>query len=244
MNFIHRSAKLGSNCTVGHFSVIEEGVIIGDNVSIGNNVTIHSDTLIGSGNNIADGCIVGKWPKPAKSSTAKLDSKLPALTIGNNCNIGSQTIIYRGSNLGENVTLGDQAFIREKVIIKDNVVIGRGVSVENQVSICANTKIQTNAYITAYTVLEENVFIAPGVITTNDNLMGRTEERFKHISGPIIKKGARVGGGSVLLPGVKVAEESFIAAGALINKDTETAKVYVGVPGKILREVPENEKIT
>lgn len=75
-------------------------------------------------------------------------------------------------------------------------------------------------YITAYTNIGEHCFIAPMVTTTNDNFMGRTQERFKHISGANIQDGARVGGGSILLPGVTVAEESFIAAGAVVTKDT------------------------
>jgi acetyltransferase-like isoleucine patch superfamily enzyme len=139
--------------------------------------------------------------------------------------------------------VGDQASIREKVTIGDSVVVGRGVAVENQVEIGSYTKIQTNAYITAYTTIEERVFIAPTVTTTNDNFMGRTKERFKLVRGPIIKKGARVGGASILLPGVTVAEESFIAAGALVNKDTEQAKVYVGVPARMLRDVADREKL-
>ena len=54
-------------------------------------------------------------------------------------------------------------------------MIGRGSLVENDTTIGAMTKIQAEAYITAYSTLEEHVFIAPCVVTTNDNFMGRTE---------------------------------------------------------------------
>ena len=46
------------------------------------------------------------------------------------------------------------------------------------------TKIQADAYITAYSTLEEHVFIAPCVVTTNDNWMGRTEKRLREHQGP------------------------------------------------------------
>ncbi|TCS95626.1 acyltransferase [Hazenella coriacea] len=242
-NFIHDSAVLGNNVNIGYFSVIEEGVVLGDDVTIGNNVTIHAGTVIGSGVYISDNCVVGRWPRPAKASTVKVDSDLPALVIGEGTTLGANTVLYRGSTLGKEVMVGDQASVREKCTIGDRVVIGRGVAVENQVEIGSFTKIQTNAYITAYTTLEECVFIAPTVTTTNDNFMGRTKERFKYVRGPLVKKGARVGGGSILLPGITVAEESFIAAGALVNKDTEPAKLYVGVPARTLRDVPDREKL-
>jgi acetyltransferase-like isoleucine patch superfamily enzyme len=242
-HIIHETAELKPHVSIGHYSVIEEGVVLGEHVTIGNNVTICAGTIIGSHVYIADNCVIGRWPRPAKSSTVKVDRTLRPLTIGEGTTIGANTVLYRGSSIGKDGMIGDLASIREKCEIGDNVVIGRGVAIENQVKIGSHTKIQTNAYITAYTTLEERVFIAPTVTTTNDNFMGRTEERFKSIGGPVIKRGARVGGGSVLLPNVVVAEESFIAAGALVNKNTEPGKVYVGVPARTLRDVPAREKL-
>ncbi|MFC4077398.1 acyltransferase [Salinithrix halophila] len=239
--YLHDSARIGEGVVIGHFSVIEEGAVLGDNVTVGNHVTIHAGTRIGDGVTIADHAVIGRWPRPAKTSTVQVDADLPALIIGEGSTIGANAVLYRGSLLGVEVLVGDQAFLREKCRIGDRVVIGRGVAVENQVEIGSHTKIQTNAYITAYSRLEEHVFIAPGVTTTNDNFMGRTEERFQHVKGPTVKRGARVGGGAILLPGVVVAEESFIAAGAVVNRDTEPAAVYVGVPARRLRPVPKGE---
>ncbi|RAL24575.1 acyltransferase [Thermoflavimicrobium daqui] len=242
-NFVHDTAKLGENVSIGYFSVIEEGVVIGDRVTIGNNVTIHAGTIIGSDVYISDNSVLGRWPRPAKASTVKVDPNLSPLEIGDGSTIGANAVLYRGSTFGKEVMIGDQASVREKCQIGNHVVIGRGVAVENQVEIGSYTKIQTNAYITAYTTIEERVFIAPTVTTTNDNFMGRTKERFKYVKGAHIKKGARIGGASILLPGITVEEESFIAAGALVNRDTEKAKVYVGLPARVLRDVPDREKL-
>lgn len=243
MNAIHDSVQMGVNVKVGPFAVIEEGVVLGSDVTVGPHVVIHAGTVIGSGVTVHAGAVLGRWPKPAKTSTVKVDPGLPPLEIGDGVTIGAAAVLYRGSRIGRNVMIGDTATIREKCTVGDDVVIGRGVAVENQVVIGHRTKIQTNAYITAYTVLEDHVFIAPCVITTNDNFMGRTEERFKYISGPTVKRGARVGGGAVLLPGVVVERESFIAAGAVVNRNTEPGMVYVGVPARPLRKVPDREKL-
>lgn len=243
MNMIHETVQKGKNVSIGYFSVIEEGVIIGDNVTIGNNVTIHAGTIIGSNVTIFDQSVIGRWPKPAKASTVKVDQGLEPLQIGDGTTIGANAVLYRGSIIGKEVMIGDLASIREKCVVGDHVVVGRGVALENEVSIGSHTKIQTNAYITAYTTVEDHVFIAPAVTTTNDNFMGRTKERFQYVKGPYIKKGSRVGGAAILLPGVTLEEETFVGAGTLINRDTSAAKVYVGVPARPIREVPNREKL-
>jgi acetyltransferase-like isoleucine patch superfamily enzyme len=120
-------------------------------------------------------------------------------------------------------------------------MIGGAVNVENDVVIGARTKIQTGAYITAYVVIEEDVFVAPMVVTANDNFMGRTERRHQYRKGAHIKRGARVGAGAILLPGVEVAEETFVAAGSLVTRDTPFAQVVMGHPAKPLRPVNQDE---
>jgi acetyltransferase-like isoleucine patch superfamily enzyme len=103
------------------------------------------------------------------------------------------------------------------------------------------TKIQADAYITAYSTLEEHVFIAPCVVTTNDDFMGRTERRRELVKGPTIRRGARVGGGAVLLPGVEIGEEAFIGAGAVVTKNVEPRMLVVGNPARVMRPVAEDE---
>ena len=95
--------------------------------------------------------------------------------------------------------------------------------------------------MTAYSLLEEDVFVAPGVTTTNDNYMGRTEKRLALIRGPTIRRGARVGAGAVLLPGVEVGPEAFIGAGAVVLRDVPARAVMVGNPARQIREVADEE---
>ena len=149
--------------------------------------------------------------------------------------IAETAIVYPGT------IVGDQACVRERCTVGDDVVVGRGSLVENDTTIGALTKIQAHAYITAYSVLEEEVFIAPCVATTNDNLMGRTERRHELIKGPTIRRGARVGVGAVLCPAVEIGEEAFVGAGAVVTKDVPPRVVVVGNPARVLRDVLEDE---
>jgi acetyltransferase-like isoleucine patch superfamily enzyme len=244
MNQIHSSVTLDESVQMGYFNVIEENVKIGKNVTIGNHVTIYRGTIIGDGVRIADGAVLGKAPTPGKTSTVKLSNELPPLVLGDGVTIGSNAVLYAGTKIGENTLVADLASVRENTTIGNDCIVGRGVTVENYVKIGNRVKIQSNAYITAYTTLEDYVFIAPCVTTTNDNYMGRTEERFEKIKGATVKRGARVGGASILLPGVVVEEETFVAAGALVTKNTEPKTVVKGFPAKFSKMVDERELLT
>jgi acetyltransferase-like isoleucine patch superfamily enzyme len=241
VNSISQTAKVGKNFSIGCYTVIGHEVIIGSNVSIGNNVTIYSGTKIGDNVYIESNAVVGRQPRPAKTSTLKITEPLAPLEIGSGTTIGSGAVLYAGTVLGSCCLIGDTAVVRECCTIGDYAIVGSGTIVENSVNIGQKTKIQSGSYITAYTTIGENCFIAPMVTTTNDNFMGRTEDRFKRIKGATIYNGARVGGGSILLPGVTIAEESFIAAGSVVTKDTMSGKVYMGVPAREFRTVPEKE---
>ena len=79
--------------------------------------------------------------------------------------------------------------------------------------------------------------------TTNDNYMGRTEARHEQIKGAIIRRGARVGGGVVILPGIEIGAEAFVAAGALVTRDVPAGKLVAGLPAQVWRDVPAEEMV-
>jgi acetyltransferase-like isoleucine patch superfamily enzyme len=201
---------------------------------------VYPGTILGAGVKVLEHAVVGKQPSLSPSSTAKREP-LPPAELGDGTIVSTGAIVFAGTRVGERVILGDQSCVRERVTIGDDVVVGRGSLVENDTTIGARTKIQAEAYITAYSTLEENVFIAPCVVTTNDNFMGRTERRHELMKGPTIRRGARVGGGAILLPAVEIGEEAFVGAGAVVTKDVPPRKVVVGSPARVLRDVPADE---
>ena len=224
----------------GHNLLIGDNVTIGKDVVFGANVVVYDDTVIGDGCYVQDNVVLGKVPSLSPTSTAKR-GELPPLTLGAGCVISTGAVAYRGTTLGAGCILGDYAGVRERCALGERVVVGRGSVVENDTTIGDGTKIQTNVYITAYMTIEDRCFIAPCVQTTNDNFMGRTEKRHKLIKGATIRRGARVGGGVVLCPGIEIGEEAFIAAGAVVTKDAPARKVLMGVPARVVRDVYEDE---
>jgi acetyltransferase-like isoleucine patch superfamily enzyme len=70
--------------------------------------------------------------------------------------------------------------------------------------------------------------------------MGR-HARGERLLGPVFRRACRVGGGVVVLPGVEVGEEAFVAAGALVTRDVPARQVVMGVPARVVRSVSDED---
>jgi acetyltransferase-like isoleucine patch superfamily enzyme len=203
---------------------------------------VHPGTVLGEGVRVLEYAVVGKQPVLSPRSTARRED-LPPARLGDGTVVSTGAVVFAGTTIGERVIVGDQSCIRERVTLGDDVVVGRGSLVENDTTVGAMTKIQAEAYITAYSTLEDHVFIAPCVVTTNDNFMGRTERRHELMRGPTIRRGARIGGGAVLCPGIEIGEEAFVGAGAVVTTDVAAGAVVVGNPARKIRDVPDEERL-
>ncbi|HEY4411886.1 MAG TPA: acyltransferase [Gaiellaceae bacterium] len=202
--------------------------------------TVYPGTVLGEGVKVLENAVIGKQPSLSPRSTTKREP-LPPTEIGDGTIVSTGAIVFAGSRIGARVILGDQSCVRERVDVGDDVVLGRGSLIENDTTVGDRTKIQADAYVTAYSTLEEDVFIAPCVVTTNDNFMGRTERRHDLIKGPTIRRGARVGGGAIICPAVEIGEEAFVGAGAVVTKDVPPRMLVVGSPARVVRAVADDE---
>jgi acetyltransferase-like isoleucine patch superfamily enzyme len=189
---------------------------------------------------VLENAVVGKQPTLSPRSTAKREP-LPPTVIGDGTVVSTGAIVFAGSQIGARCIVGDQSCIRERVTMADDCILGRGSLIENDTTVGEGTRIQAEAYVTAYSTLEEDVFIAPCVVTTNDNFMGRTEKRKALMKGPTIRRGARIGGGAILCPGIEIGEEAFVGAGAVVTKDVPPRVLVVGSPARVLRDVDPAE---
>lgn len=241
MDHIHASASLGTGTEVGHFSVIGKNVTTGRNCQIGHHVVIHPDTRIGDDVRIDDHSTIGKKPMKAANSALTQIIELDPATIGDGVLIGTSAIIYRGARIGRNVLVADQASVRELSSVGETTIIGRGVTIENKVSVGARTKIEAGAYIATLSTIGDDCFIAPEVTVTNDNFMGRTEERKKHFKGITIENGGRVGANVTLLPGLIVERDGVAAAGAVVTRNIPEAEIVAGVPARPFGPVPTEQ---
>jgi UDP-2-acetamido-3-amino-2,3-dideoxy-glucuronate N-acetyltransferase len=153
--------------------------------------------------------------------------------------ISAHVILYRGTKIGDEVMIGDLVSIREQSVIGDRSIIARLISTEPRIVIGQRVRTAAVTHLTSDMVIEDDAFVGSHISTTNDNKMGRGVAGV--YKGPHIKRGARVGSNATLLPGVVIGEEAVVAAGAVVTRDVPDRKVVMGVPARVVRDVPEDE---
>ena len=236
---IDPGAEIAGDVELGPYAVVGAGAVIAAGSRLGAHVVVHSGTRIGAGCEIQDGAVLGKPPKLGRRSTAA-GRALSPLTVGEGAVICCRAIVFAGASLAERVIVGDQAYVRERAVIGAETVVGRGSAVDNDVVIGARVRVQTDVYVTANSFVEDDVFLGPGVCMTNDSTMSRHDRSYA-VVGPTLRRACRVGGGVVLCPGVEIGEEAFIAAGAVVTRDVPARAVAMGVPARVVREVPDED---
>jgi len=218
--------------------LLGEDVTVGEGVTFGPYVVVHDDTLIGEGCVIEDHVVLAKRPRLASSSSARGD--VGRLTLGRRVTVCQGAIVFAGASIGDGAILGDQSFVRERSVIGAGSVIGRGTVVDNDVRVGVRARVQTGVYLTAFSVVEDDVFVGPGAITTNDDTMSRHGPETA-LRGARLRRACRIGGGTVLTPGVEIGEEAYVAAGAVVTQDVPARMVVMGVPARVVREVREED---
>lgn len=225
---------------VGSSPLLGDGVQVGERVSFGAYVVVHDGTVIGDGCSIEDHAVLGKRPRLARHSKAK--GEVGPLVLGAGVSVGAGAVVFAGAHVGADVILGDQSYVRERATIGERTVVGRGSVVDNDVVVGARVRMQTNVYVTAFSVVEDDVFLGPGAVTTNDDTMGRHGAETP-ARGATLRRACRVGAGAVLTPNVEIGEEAFVAAGAVVTRDVPPRAVVMGVPARVVREVPVEDRL-
>jgi acetyltransferase-like isoleucine patch superfamily enzyme len=219
--------------------VLGDDVKLGEGVLFGPGVVVFDGTEIGAGCVIEPGAVLGKTPRLARSSTASREQPDP-LRLGARVTVCTGAVLYAGAVVADEAIVGDGAGVRERATIGESTVIGRLSTVDNDVAVGDRVKVQTNVYLTAYSVIEDDVFVGPGVSTTNDDTMGRHAHEHE-LRGATLRRACRIGGSAVLTPGVEVGEEAFVAAGAIVTRDVPPRAFVLGTPARHIRDVGDDE---
>ncbi len=220
---------------------VAAGAELGPGVEVQPGAVIHDGARLGRDCLVESGAVLGKRPRLRAGSSAA-GGELGELVIEDGVTVCAGAVVYAGAWLGRGVIVGDQSQIRERARVGAGSVIGRGASVDFDALVGERVLIQTGVYVTGGSVVEDEVFLGPGVITTNDNAMGRHAPG-EPLRGPRLRRACRIGGGAVLVPGVEVGEEAFVAAGAVVTADVPARAVVMGVPARVVRQVLDEDLI-
>jgi UDP-2-acetamido-3-amino-2,3-dideoxy-glucuronate N-acetyltransferase len=234
-------ADLGEDVCVAPGAVVYGDARIGAGSVIGAGAVIHAGTEIGSRCTIEEGAVLGKTPRLRAGSSAA-GAALAPLVIEDDVTVCCGAVLYAGARIGAGAIVGDQAQVRERSSIGPGSVVGRGSAVDFGAIVGARASIQSGVYVTAEAIVEDDVFLGPGVLTTNDDTMAR-HPRGDRLRGPVFRRACRVGGGAVIVPGVEIGEEAFVAAGAVVTRDVGAREVVIGVPARVVRRVQDADLI-
>jgi acetyltransferase-like isoleucine patch superfamily enzyme len=157
---------------------------------------------------------------------------------------GQYCIISKREEIGKDTRIGNFVFIRENTIIGKGCTIGSYVDIEGDVRLGNFVSLQSGCYLTRGVVIEDEVFCGPRVLTLNDKRM--THRRASMIferQAPRILRAARIGGGSVLCPGVTIGENALVGAGSVVTRDVPDRTIVVGNPARRAGLVLESQII-
>jgi acetyltransferase-like isoleucine patch superfamily enzyme len=221
--------------------LLGDGVQVPDDAEIGGNVVLHAGVRLGRAVRIQDAAVLGKPLVLARHSQATLrDAELTE--IGDEATIAAGAVVVAGASVGAGAFIGDQAHVRERALVGSESGVGRGSAIDNDVVIGERVRIQTGCYVTAFSTLEDDVFLGPGVFTFNDNAMGRHEKGIE-LKGATLRRACRIGGGALILPGIEVGEEAFVATGSVVTRDVPARTLVMGSPARRVRDVGDEELI-
>jgi len=140
--------------------------------------------------------------------------------IDKNVSIGDGTKIWHFSHIMSNCSIGENCSLGQNVVVGPNVKIGNNVKIQNNVSVYEGV------------TLQDDVFCGPSCVFTNVNNPRSEIIRKDEYRRTIVMKGASIGANATIVCGNNLGEYSFVAAGAVVNKDVPPYALVAGVPAK------------
>lgn len=166
---------------------------------------------------------------------------LGPLVIGKNAIIRSHTVIYLGTVVGDNFETGHGALIRENNVIGNNVRVGSYSEIGRENRIGDDVRIHSRCFIPEFVEIQDRAWIGPAVTILNvphppcpSWLQCASGE-----NGVVIGRNAKVGGGVVISPWVKIGENSLVGAGSVVLRDVPKGAVVAGNPAKQVNTIAQ-----
>lgn len=225
------SDSIGEGVSIGEFSIVRPGAVIGDGVTLLPRVIVEAGVEIGAGTEVQPGSLLGRRPRAAGAVVRKPTYR-ERLQIGAGCAIGANAIVYYDVEIGEDTLLGDHVSIREETVIGSHAAVGRMTAVDREARIEDGAVVMFGCNIVAKTVVGKGAFLAAGVLTTNDNAMGAEGWDEESVPGITIGEKSRIGAGATLLPGVTIGRDAIVAAGSVVTRDVAPGDRVMGVPAR------------
>lgn len=157
--------------------------------------------------------------------------------------IHSLADVHRGSSLGEGTRVWQFVVILAGAKIGCECNICAHVLIEGDVAVGDRVTIKSGVQIWDGTTLEDDVFVGPNATFTNDSFP-RSRVRPAAFPRTTVRRGASIGGGAVILPGITIGEQAMVGAGAVVTHDVPSGAVVVGNPARIVGTVKDGSDVS
>lgn len=140
------------------------------------------------------------------------------LRIGARTRVWQFVVVLPGATIGEDCNICSHCFVENDVVVGDRVTVKSGVQLWDGLR------------------LEDDVFVGPNVTFTNDRFP-RSRNHSAAFQQTVVRRGASIGGGATILPGVEVGEGAMVGAGAVVTRSVPSRAIVVGNPARVIGQV-------
>jgi acetyltransferase-like isoleucine patch superfamily enzyme len=191
---------------------------------------IYPNVRLGEGVDLGPGVIVGLPPRGAQPGEL-------ATVIGPGSVLRSGTVIYAGATAGARLNTGHGAMIREDNELADDCSVGTHTALEPGNRIGERTRVHSHCFL-EHVTLGRRVFLGPGVVFTDDP-HPMCPRYLECVLGATVEDDVSIGGGAVILPGVRIGSGSLVGAGSVVTRDVQPGSVVAGNPARHVKDVGE-----
>jgi acetyltransferase-like isoleucine patch superfamily enzyme len=210
--------------------------LLGDHDPVSPNCRLGGNVKIGHGAVIEKDCVIGDEVTIGHHSVIEQGA-----TIGSGTIIKHGSIIESNCNLGKNVFIGHNSVLRNDVTIGDNSIVGHLVMTEADAWLGKKTTIQSQCHITKFAKIDDHCFLGPKAMLINTMKISHGRGFEPDLRGPHVNYAARVGSGSIIMPGVIIGQNAVAGAGAVVTKNIPDFEIWFGNPAKFQYLVSKNE---
>ena len=144
----------------------------------------------------------------------------------------------QSTNIDINTTIWQYVVVLKNAVIGKNCNICSHCFIENDVTIGDNVTVKCGVYLWDGIEVENNVFIGPNVTFTNDKYP-RSKKYPEKFQKTIVKDGASIGAGCVVLGGITIGRKAMIGAGSVVTKDVPDGELWFGNPAKFVKKIED-----
>jgi acetyltransferase-like isoleucine patch superfamily enzyme len=194
-------------------------------------VQLYPNVALGEACALEPPCIVGKPPRGAQPGERPL-------VLGAGAVVRPFTTLYAGSVIGARLNTGQGASIREGNHIGDDCSIGTNAVLEFGNRLGSRVRIHSGCFLELVTI-EDDVFVGPNVVFTDDPHPMNCPRYEECKGGAVVRRLARIGANSTILPGVEIGEDSLVGAGSVVVHDVPAGAVVAGSPARVIKQVAD-----